>query len=77
MNARYICGIYAPQVKPHLVRLCLGGRWVILPLDDFFPCHIDGGPIYARNRGSEIWVMLLQKAFAKAAGSYAAIENGL
>lgn len=35
-----------------------------------------GGPIYSKANGNELWVMLIEKAFAKYCGSYAAICAG-
>ena len=37
-------------------------------VDDLFPCFPDGGPAYSRNHGNELWVMLLEKAYAKLRG---------
>jgi hypothetical protein len=62
-------GIYA-------VRLCSGGLWRTVVVDDHFPCKTDGTLAYARCNGFELWVMLIEKAFAKLCGSYARIEGG-
>jgi calpain-15 len=51
------------------VWLFIDGVWKCIVLDDFFPLH-NGKPFFSRNSGPEIWVMLLEKAYAKAFGSY-------
>jgi len=67
------------------------GQWQTVVVDDFVPCERDrrapdgvrrdrdGVPEaqYARPHGREIWAMLLEKAFAKFCGGYAAIEAGI
>ena len=45
-------------------------------VDDFFPCRPNGGPLYARGHDNELWVLLLEKAYAKLCGSYAALKSG-
>eukprot|EP00727_Mastigamoeba_balamuthi_P011589 m51a1_g7052 putative calpain family cysteine protease (909) ;mRNA; f:150075-152949 len=48
-------------------------------VDDYFPVTKSGGkcrPRYSRNNGPELWVMVVEKAYAKLHGSYKAIESG-
>ena len=58
------------------VRLCKNGQWQTYVVDDYFPCYPGGGPVYSRAHGDELWVLLLEKAYAKAHGHYAAIRMG-
>lgn len=53
------------------------GWWHHLVLDDYLPC-MAGVPVFAKNLHdhAEMWVSLLQKAYAKLHGSYAAITGG-
>ncbi|KAK3267978.1 hypothetical protein CYMTET_23493 [Cymbomonas tetramitiformis] len=54
---------------------CKSGRWIEVEVDDRLPLK-DGTPIYAHS-DNELWVILLEKAFAKLHGSYDAIAGGL
>lgn len=45
-------------------------------IDDYFPCYPGRGPVYARSNGNELWVMLLEKAYAKIHGGYFSIRGG-
>jgi Calpain family cysteine protease len=65
-----------PDTGTYVVRLCKDGAWKRLVVDDWFPCSPGEGPIYSQCCGDEIWAMLLEKAFAKCNGSYAAIRSG-
>ena len=66
---------YNPNGKYNL-RLCQEGSWETITVDDFIPCYPEGGPLYAKGHGNELWVMLLEKAYAKLCGSYAALKAG-
>lgn len=44
-------------------------------IDDFIPC-INKKPAFTSSSGNEYWALLIEKAYAKLAGSYAAIESG-
>ncbi len=57
------------------VRIFVDGEWKIITTDDRFPSE-GGKPIYAQPHGNELWVMLLEKCWAKIFGSYKAIEKG-
>lgn len=48
-------------------------------MDDYFPCVKNNKgfrPSFTRANGNELWVMILEKAWAKIHGSYSQIEAG-
>lgn len=59
----------------YAVKLFIDGEWKVIKTDDQFPCR-SGVPLYAKPHTQEIWVMLLEKCWAKNFGSYRAIESG-
>jgi len=62
----------------YAVRVCDVGVWTTIIMDDQFPCSGKSRePIFTRGNGNELWVLLLEKAWAKIYGSYARIEAGL
>ena len=52
------------------------GAWRPVVVDDYFPTNWRGSHLFARSRGTELWVCVLEKAYASLHGSYAAIEGG-
>lgn len=53
------------------------GEPVEVTVDDWFPCDPKTGePAFSRCIGSEVWVLVLEKAWAKKHGSYQQIESG-
>lgn len=44
-------------------------------IDDYIPCD-RGEPVFSSANGNELWVILLEKAWAKLHGSYERIEAG-
>eukprot|EP00357_Protocruzia_adherens_P011223 CAMPEP_0115030694 /NCGR_PEP_ID=MMETSP0216-20121206/37993_1 /TAXON_ID=223996 /ORGANISM="Protocruzia adherens, Strain Boccale" /LENGTH=823 /DNA_ID=CAMNT_0002408007 /DNA_START=44 /DNA_END=2515 /DNA_ORIENTATION=+ len=58
------------------VKLCKNGEWVSVTIDDFFPCYPKGSPIFSRAQGNELWVLLLEKAYAKLHGNYLLLRGG-
>ncbi|KAF5930090.1 hypothetical protein HYC85_030963 [Camellia sinensis] len=54
------------------------GEWVPVVIDDWIPCESPGKPAFATSRkGNELWVSILEKAYAKLHGSFEALEGGL
>lgn len=59
------------------MRICKNGRWHDVTVDDYFPCTAEGGPVFTRAKNGELWVMLLEKAYAKLHGNYSLLREGL
>ena len=57
------------------VRMMDSGKIKEIVMDDYFPCHYSQ-PCFSQAKGNELWVMLLEKAYAKLHGSYERIEAG-
>ncbi|KRX08451.1 hypothetical protein PPERSA_12932 [Pseudocohnilembus persalinus] len=61
----------------YCVKLCHNGKLKAITVDDKFPCHNKySGPAFSKANGNELWVLLLEKAYAKMYGSYSRIEGG-
>ena len=59
------------MVPPHLLTTRIAGIGTQICIDDHFPCYTKddaGGPIFSRANGAELWVMLIEKAYAKLHG---------
>jgi hypothetical protein len=66
------CGIY--RIRLYDVRY---ERWTTVVIDDRIPMTDDGmHPRFSRPNGPELWVLLLEKAFAKLWGAYGYLEGG-
>mmetsp|Transcript_59474 Transcript_59474/g.145633 ORF Transcript_59474/g.145633 Transcript_59474/m.145633 type:complete len:490 (-) Transcript_59474:2606-4075(-) len=67
----YRIRIYDPQQE----------KWVIVTVDDRIPCEKtkrgkSKSPRFMKPNGNELWAIILEKAYAKHCGSYAAISGG-
>eukprot|EP00434_Breviolum_minutum_P008990 symbB.v1.2.007919.t1/scaffold495.1/size259991/3 len=58
-------------------------KWEIITIDDHIPCQAgpyegrgECCPYFSRPKNNELYVMLLEKAFAKFCGGYSALEGG-
>jgi calpain-15 len=60
------------------LRLCKDGEWQTVTVDDLIPCSkASKEPVFSRNNGNELWVIILEKAYAKLHGSYLALKGGM
>lgn len=57
------------------VKLCVDGEWKVIGIDDYIPT-VYNKPAFTRGKNSEIWVMIIEKAWAKIFSSYENIEAG-
>lgn len=52
-------------------------KWTIVKVDDRIPCPKgERTPRYMSPHGNELWAIILEKAYAKFCGSYAALDGG-
>lgn len=58
------------------IRMYKNGERQTVIIDDHIPCDSDGEPCFSKANGNELWVMLLEKAWAKIHGSYERIIGG-
>lgn len=58
------------------LRLFKNGEWVEVTIDDYIPCIPGGQPIFSKAHGDELWVLLLEKAYAKLHGNYKLLSGG-
>ncbi|KAL4474670.1 hypothetical protein ABPG72_002263 [Tetrahymena utriculariae] len=59
----------------YCVQICHDGVWKAVYVDDHIPC-CHKKPAFTKANGNELWVLLIEKAWAKLFGSYAKIESG-
>jgi calpain-15 len=59
------------------LRFCKNGEWIVVTIDDYIPCRMDGGPMFSYGCTNELWVLLVEKAYAKLHGNYESLNGGL
>lgn len=73
--------VFSPQQEPtkgiFRVLMCKHGWWCTHVVDEFLPTQ-SGGFCFTRNKAhpTQLWVAILEKAYARAHGSFAAIRAG-
>lgn len=61
----------------YMVKFYLNGEETPVIVDDHIPVTKRGSPAFASSRDQELWVSILEKAWAKLHGTYARTEGGL
>ena len=55
----------------------LDGQWKVIIVDDYIPCNkTTNKPIFSKPKNNELWVLILEKAWAKVNGGYLNIVGG-
>ena len=66
-----------PKNNCYQIMMKINSEWKIIIIDDFFPCNKKNNfPIFCKPFKNEIWIMLLEKAWAKINKGYINIDNG-
>lgn len=60
----------------YMVRFFINGVETFITVDEYLPCKANGQPAFATSKKGEFWVCILEKAWAKLHGSYAAVAGG-
>ena len=60
----------------YVLKLFICGKFVEIVVDDYFPVDEYNRPSFSGTKSQEIWVMLIEKAWAKLHGSFHVIEGG-
>ena len=56
---------------------CINGIWENIVVDDKIPCLPDHNkPVFCQSKTSEVWPILMEKAWAKIHGGYLNVESG-
>lgn len=57
------------------VNMYKDGEYTLVLVDNLFPTK-NNKPVFARPHGSELWAMILEKAWAKTHGGYQEMTDG-
>ncbi|KAK3288129.1 Calpain-type cysteine protease dek1 [Cymbomonas tetramitiformis] len=72
----FVCGSDTSSFGAYGVRFFVNARWQTVIVDDRIPCD-DKGPVFGCSTDTdELWVSIIEKAYAKMHGSYAKISGG-
>jgi len=62
----------------YAIDLCPNGKWKEIIVDDSIPVNsFDKKPAFTSHNGNELWVMLLEKAYAKCFKGYLNVDAGM
>ena len=73
----FISGKEYNKMGLYAVAICINGIWEEIILDDYFPCTADSKrPAFSYSKDNTLWMMLLEKAWAKVHLGYLNIACG-
>ena len=59
----------------HSVKMLYRGKWRTIDIDDYVP-FVYNEPAFSKSKDKQLWVIILEKAWAKIYGCYKQIEAG-
>jgi calpain-15 len=63
------------ELNYYSVKMLYKGKWMTIDMDEYVP-FLYNAPAFTKSVENEIWVVLLEKAWAKMYTSYKRIEAG-
>lgn len=63
------------EVKYYSVKILYKGKWLTIDMDEYVP-YLNGTPAFSKSIDKEVWVIILEKAWAKLYTNYKRIEAG-
>jgi len=63
------------EVKYYSVKILYKGKWMTIDMDEYVP-YLHNSPAFTKSVDKEVWVVILEKAWAKLYTSYKRIEAG-
>jgi len=81
-DGRFVRALFPGQsrynpVGVYAVRLCFAGNWTETLVDDRLPCNYEGNLYCCVTGRKQLWASLVEKALAKACGSFENLRGGL
>ena len=71
------CEIDSGKLLRYTLQFYKNGTWTKVVIDDRIPCNASGRVLYARSKDpNEIWVLLIEKAYAKIHHAYENLISG-
>eukprot|EP00948_MAST-09A_sp_MAST-9A-sp1_P000244 g244.t1 len=64
------------EIGLYSIRLCIDGQWEVIFIDDHLPIDQYGRLVFSKVQRGQFFVPFLEKAFAKACGSYQGMASG-
>ena len=57
------------ELNYYSVKILYKGKWMTIDMDEYIP-YLHGAPAFSKSVDKELWVILLEKAWAKLYTSY-------
>ncbi len=64
------------KARYYSVKMLYKGKWMVIDMDEYVPC-VKSQPAFSRSIRNDLWVIILEKAWAKLYKSYKRINSGL